>query len=200
MSRRAPTRCETLPQMPDIPTTEPSSLRAGDTWRWTKSLPDYPATSWTLKYRFKSHILPGFQVTATAAGAAHSVTVSAATTGGYLAGDYAWTAWVENVGGESYTIASGIVTVEPDLRAGGAADVLDTRSHARKALAAIESWIENKSPAVASYVIGDRQMRYIPIPELIKLRQAYRHEVIAEDNAARVAAGLGSRGRIQFRT
>ena len=38
----------------DIPENEPDTLRAGDTWKWTRTLADYPASAWTLKYRFKS--------------------------------------------------------------------------------------------------------------------------------------------------
>ncbi len=38
--------------MTDIPTTEPLSFHADDTVKWKKSLGDYPATSWTLKYFF----------------------------------------------------------------------------------------------------------------------------------------------------
>jgi hypothetical protein len=31
------------------PSDEPARLRAGDTWKWTRSLADYPAGTWTLK-------------------------------------------------------------------------------------------------------------------------------------------------------
>jgi len=37
-----------------IPSDEPARLRAGDTWKWTRTLGDYPAGTWTLKYRFKN--------------------------------------------------------------------------------------------------------------------------------------------------
>ena len=38
--------------MATTPTTEPASITAGDTLTWQKTLADYPATVWTLKYRF----------------------------------------------------------------------------------------------------------------------------------------------------
>ena len=35
----------------EIPNTEPATLRVGDTWKWTKDLPDFlPADTWALKY------------------------------------------------------------------------------------------------------------------------------------------------------
>jgi hypothetical protein len=60
---------------------------------------------------------------------------------------------------------------------------LDARTHAEKTLAALEAWIENHDPAVASYQIGDRQMQYISITDLLKLRDVYRREVRATSAA-----------------
>lgn len=184
--------------MPDIPTTEPTSLRAGDTWKWTRSLSDYPAPSWVLKYRFKSPA-GGFEITATASGADHAVTVAAATSGAYVAAEYSWVAWVEGGSSEKYTVDQGTTTVEPDYRAGTAAAALDDRSHARKVLAAIEAWIEGHDPSVAEYEIAGRRMKYIPVGDLLKLRQRYKSEVAAEINAERLANGEGIGKSIQFR-
>ncbi len=185
--------------MTDIATTEPTRLRAGDTWKWSRSLADFPATSWTLKYRFKHPTAPGFEVVAVASGNDHLITVSAATSTGYAPGAWTWQAWVEGGSSEKYTIGAGALTIDADYRSGVATNVLDDRSHARKTLAAIESWIESRNPGVESYEIAGRQMRYVPIPELLKLRQLYKAEVDAEDAAARIAAGLATPRRIQFR-
>ena len=183
--------------MPDIPTTEPSSLRAGDTWKWTRTLADYPAGTWVLKYRFKS-AAGGFEVTASASGTTHSVVVAAETTAPYSAGAYTWVAWVES-GSEKFTVGSGNVTVEPDYRSGSAATALDDRSHAQKMLAAIEAWLESRDPGVAEYEIAGRRMKYIPPAELIKMRNRYQSEVLAETNAAKLAKGEGIGRKLQFR-
>lgn len=183
----------------DIPTNVPAELRAGDTWKWTQSLADYPAsTPWTLKYRFKSPTA-GFEVTANTAGDDYSVTVTASTTAGYAAGTYTWIAWVEGGTSEKYTVDTGVTTLDADYRSGTATAGLDDRSHARKTLAAIESWIESRNPGVAEYEIAGRRMKYIPIPDLLKLRQAYKTEVAAEDAAEAIRNGLGTARRIQFR-
>lgn len=181
----------------DIPTNEPSILRAGDTWKWTRSLPDWPASAWTLKYRAKN-AAGGFEITAAASGDDFAVTVAAATTAAYAAGDYSWIAWVE-AGSEKFTVESGTWTVQPEYRAGLATVALDDRSHARKALAAIEGWIEGNDLTAAEFTLGDRRIKNIPIPELIKLRQRYLQEVAAEDAAAALARGEGSGRRIQIR-
>lgn len=184
--------------MADIPTNEPDALRAGDTWKWTRTLPDYPAGVWTLKYRFKN-AAGGFEIVASASGTDHAVSVSAATTAPYPVGKYSWIAWVEGGSSEKYTVDSGSLEVLPDYRAGASSVALDDRSHAQKVLAAVETWLETRDPAVAEYEIAGRRMKYIPIGELLKLRSRYQNEVAAEKNAAALARGEGIGRKIQFR-
>lgn len=182
----------------DIPTTEPVLLRAGDTWAWTKTLDDYPAPAWTLKYLFKS-AAGGFEIVTAASGSDHAVSVSAATSAGYAAIEYSYVGWVEGGSSEKYTVVSGVCTVLPDYRKTDASIALDNRSHARKMLAAIEAWLEDRDPGVAEYEIAGRRMKYVPIAELIKLRNRYQTEVASEVAAASLAAGLGTGRKIQFR-
>lgn len=183
--------------MTDIPTTEPTRLRAGDTWKWTRSLADYPAPAWTLKYRMKS-ASRGFEIVAAASGSDHAVTVSSATSAAIVADAYTWIAWVES-GTEKYTVAQGALTVDPDYRASGAAVGIDARSHARKMLAAIEAWLESRDPGVAEYEVSGRRMKYHALGDLIKLRIRYQQEVASEEAAERLARGEGLGRRVQFR-
>ncbi len=180
----------------DIPANEPSSLRAGDTWKWTRTLADYPAGTWTLKYRFKN-ATSYVEIVAGTSGTDHSVSVAAATTAAYVAGSYTWMAWVEGGTSEKYTVDTGTLEVDPDYRASTAA--YDGRSHARKMLDAIEAWLEARDPAVAEYEIAGRRMKYIPIAELVKLRNRYGLEVRNEEAAAAIAKGEGLGRKIQFR-
>ena len=183
--------------MADIPDNEPASLRIGDTWQWTRTLADYPAGTWTLKYRFKS-ASGGFEIVASASGTVHSVTVAAATTATYTAGSYTWIGWVES-GTEKFTVDTGNAELLPDYRAGLSTVALDDRSHAKKMVDAIEAWLESRDPAVAEYEIAGRRMKYIPIGDLIKLRSRYQSELSAEENAAKLARGEGIGRKIQFR-
>lgn len=172
-----------------VPTAVPASLRAGDTATWLRSLPDYPASDgWVLSYVL---VKTGTQIaiTATASGADHLVEVAAATTSGWAAGTYSWQERA-TLAGKVYTTATGTLAIVASFAA--AVGGLDARTHAEKTLAALESWIENHDPAVASYQIGDRQMQYISIPDLLKLRDAYRREV-------RATAAAPKSGRVYMR-
>lgn len=180
----------------EIPTDVPSALRAGDTWKWTRTLADYPAGTWTLKYRFKN-AAGGFEITATASGTDHAVTVAAATTGGYTAGTYQWVAWVES-GAEKFTVDQGSTVVEPDYRAGTATAALDDRSHARKMVAQLEAWIEAHGDGVQEYEIAGRRMKFDKAG-LIKQLEYYRGRVAGEDDAQRLADGKKSRRRLAVR-
>lgn len=183
--------------MADIPSQVPAVLRAGDTWRWTRSLADYPAGTWTLKYRFRN-AAAGFEVVATASGTDHSITVAAATTAAYAAGQYNWMGWVEN-GTVKYTVDEGVIEVQADYRTGVAAAALDDRSHAQTMVDKIVAWLESRDPAVAEYEIAGRRMQYIPIAELLKLRNYYQQEVNAEDARRKLARGEQIGRKIQFR-
>lgn len=177
------------------PTQEPASLTAGDTAKWRKSLPDHPpADGWQLAYTL---INAAGKITFNAVddGDGHLVNVPAATTAGWAAGAYAWRAQVLRLG-EAYTVASGTFTVLPAFSAA----TLDCRSHARKTLANIESYLENPgSIASHKYEIAGRSLQRFPLPELLSLRDRYRAEVAREDAAAQVGRGLPDRRRVLVR-
>ena len=174
--------------------TEPSSLNAGDTARWLKTLPDYPASAgWVLGYELVN-AATRIAFSSTAQDEAHLVNVPAATTAAWAPGAYQWRARVA-LGADVCTVATGQITIQPAF---GAA--VDARSHARRTLEAIEATLEGRATsATAEYQIAGRSMKYIPVPELITLRDRYRAEVRQEDAAARMAAGQGNPGRIYVR-
>ncbi len=183
-----------------VPSRIPATLQAGDTLTWQVSLTDYPASAgWTLKYRL-INAAGKIDISSSASGDDHLISVSAATSATYTPGAYSVTAYVENVGAtQRYTIESGMsATVAPNLAA-SSATTYDTRSSAAKALAAVNTWLETKSLAVAEYEILGRRMKYIPIAELLALRSKLQAEVGREDAAARAAAGLPSKSRLYVR-
>jgi hypothetical protein len=181
--------------MPEIATNEPLELRAGTTWAWRREdlTADYPASGgWALKYWFKKTGAAGanFSIDATAAGDAFAVSVLAATSAAYGAGDYTWAALVTKAA-EIYEVDSGVLKVLP--RYDQVAN-LDDRTHPRKMLAQIEAALEGfaTSATVKSYTIGSRQVTRADVPDLLVLRDRYRAEVAAEDAAAGMANGLGN--------
>lgn len=178
-----------------IPTIEPPRIVAGDTAKWLKQLPDYPASAgWVLSYRL-INAASVIGVSSTASGADHLVNVPAATTAAWAAGSYDWRAQA-SLAGEVYTVGAGRVVVEPAF----GASPLDARSQARRMLDAIEATLEGRaSSSTAEYEIAGRRLKHIPIPELLVLRDRLRADVAREDAATALAAGQSPRGRISVR-
>jgi len=178
-----------------IPSVEPARLIAGDTVRWLRSLPDYPAgDGWLLAYTFVN-ATARFAVGATAQGDDHLVEASAASSANWPSGDYEWRARVTR-GAEAFTVGSGRATVVPAF----GATPMDTRSQARRALEAVEAAIEGRaSSTVAEYEIAGRRLKHLLPTELLALRDRLRVDVMREDAAERAAAGLAPRGRVMVR-
>ena len=178
----------------DIREGEPLSLVAGDTWTWTRSdlATDFPVASWTLAYAFKrrGETTAATVVAASGSGSVYTLTVAAATSAGYAAGTWDWTAYATRTSDSArVTVGSGALLVV----ANPATSTADTRSHAAKMLAAIEALLEGRSVAdVNSYSIKDRSLTKMTPAELVQWRSYYRNEVGREDEAARRASGRAS--------
>lgn len=180
-------------------TTLANLLFAGDTLDFETSVPDYPASDgWTLKYRLAPRAAgTAIDITASASGSDYIVQVAASTTISWAAGFYTWTAFVEK-SAERYTVGRGQLEIRPASSTLAAA--YDGRSHARKALDAIEAVIENRASLdQQEYAINGRSLKRMPIEQLLKLRQIYRAEVAGEEAAARLEAGLGAARKVQVR-
>ena len=176
-----------------IPTIEPSEVRAGDTWEWTRTLADWPASVWTLTYILHNATAKE-TIVATADGDDHSVSVAPAVTALIAAGRYDWIAQVSD-GVSRYQVDSGAMDVQPDLSAVAS---YDGRSHARIMLDALEAILEGRATdgdidtIRASYgeVTTERDRAL-----LTQLRAQYAAAVAAEDAAL---AG-GNSGFVQMR-
>lgn len=169
-----------------VPVREPAELRAGNTWVWRREdLADYPASTWTLKYRLKngeSHI----EITATADSDAFAVSVAAASTAAYQAGTYRWVAFVES-GSERHEIGAGWVTVKPSYNDDKA---LDDRTFAQVALEAVEAVLRgNPTYAQRSLQIAGRALERFKPAELRIERQRLKGEVYREQLAERMRNG-----------
>lgn len=179
-----------------IPATEPEKAIAGDTWQWTRSLADYPASTWSLAYHF-ANASHRFAVTTSADGDGFAVTVAAATTAAIMPGTYDGRAYA-TAGTQRFEVWRGQLVVEQDFAKAGAG--YDGRSHARKALDAIEAVIEGRATKdQESYSIEGRSLSRTPLADLMAFRNQYRAEVHREENAERVRRGLGSRSTIKVR-
>lgn len=172
-----------------VPTKEPTTVRAGDTWEWTTSLADYPAGTYTLTYTFWN-ASAAFTATASASGSDHLVDIAPATTVGYASGRYEWVARASD-GTDTYTVAAGVLQVLPAVGSS-----MDTRSHARKMLDAITATLESRATTdELDLVTASFNGRSMTRVELIKLRQHYLAAVNQEEQAAKLARGENT-GRI----
>jgi hypothetical protein len=171
-----------------IPSSEPQTLTAGETWVWTQTLSDYASTDgWTLKYALQARGQSLISIAASASGAGYLVNVAAATTVAYVAADYIWTAFVEKAA-ERYEVERGSITVLPSpLAAFGT-------THASRTLALIESALEGRIPrGLEQTNIDGQALSRIPIADLFRLRSYYATLVAAENNKLALASGLPNR-------
>lgn len=164
-----------------VPTTEPTSARAGDTWQWRREdlTADYPASAWTLTYYFRN-ASAYFDVTATADGDEFAITVAKATTAGKTVGEYDWTAVVESAT-ERFEIDSGRMEVLQNVATAAA---YDGRTFVRKMLDAVEAALLSKATAsqmdLVQAALADRSLQYKP-ESLMVLRSQLMSEVKRED-------------------
>lgn len=175
--------------MATTPTTEPATVVAGDTITWTKSFSDYPATTWTLKYRLLNSA-GKIDITASASGSDYLVSVSSTTSASYTAGDYDYIAWVEKAG-ERHTVGQGRITVTANL---ATANTFDGRSDARKIYEALMTAYQSAVASrafVAEYEVAGRRLKFNNKADWLTEINYWKAQVAAEDRAAALAAGLG---------
>lgn len=180
-----------------VPDQLPAEIRAGDTLTFTRSHADYPASDgWALAFKLIPSSGTPVSFEGTADGAGFTVTVAASTTAGWPAGRYIWIETV-SLSGARHGVDTGEVLVLPDLAAMSGA--YDGRSFARKMLEAIEAALVSAATASQLDLIdvtfagrGQKRDR----ATLIKARDLYRREVLAEERAAGIKPG---RGRVLLR-
>lgn len=167
---------------PTVSWGEPSRPRAGDTWLWKRTIPDYPnSEGWTPKYAIRgTDALVWDAGWAVAAGEEWTFTIPAASTA-LTPGTYEWALIVTGSGayaGRVATVESGVFEVLPNLDTAGPGD---RRSHAVKTLEIIEAAIEGRLTSdMEEYVIMGRQVKRIPARDLVRLRGVYRAKVYRE--------------------
>lgn len=156
--------------MPDL--NLPAKIRAGDTLKFTDTVPDYPATDgWTLHYVL---INTEQKITFNASGAAYDFNEAISASANWKEGDYTWQAYVDGVSGERHTVGTGEVTVLPDFTKGPR----DQRHHVEKVLAAIEATLEGKASSDQENVqIGNRAIKRFSPEQLLMWRDRYKAEL-----------------------
>ena len=182
-----------------IPTSEPASIIAGNTVKWTKSLPDYlPADGWVLTYAL---VISGNQkiITATDNGdGTHLATIAAADSANYTADIYHWQAYVTK-GTDRYPAGTGRVEVKPKFATQTSGH--DARSHVKKVLEALEATILGKaSEDQLSLTVNGRTLQQMLPGDLIKWKNHY--EILYKQELQKEAStngnGIASKGQVRF--
>jgi hypothetical protein len=170
---------------------------AGDTLDNKYSLSAFKASDgWTLKFRLIPNVAgpAPIQLTCTASGDDFLLQLGPTSTANWTPGDYGAAVWVEKSGArysvETDPSVPGQVTILPNPQT---VTVLDTRSDARKNLAAIEAFLGGRaSNAVQEYEINGRRLVNYKPAELITLASYFRRQVSQEEVAAALASGMGN--------
>lgn len=180
-----------------IPTIEPAEITVGDRVQWTKTLPDFPATSegWTLTYYLRANVPGGtIDIVASASVNDYSVDVAPAVSALWTPAVYFWESYVSK-SGDRKKAGEGRIELLPNFSA--IELPYDGRSHARRCLESIEAVIEGRATRddlkYAFSAVG-RSVEKMPTADLIMLRDYYLTEVKSEEAKANLLA-TGSTGR-----
>lgn len=187
-------------------TTEPATIVAGDrvAWKRVDLGSDYPPATYDLKYAARAEGSateeggePDIQITATGSGSDFLIEVSKTTTAVWEPGRYHWQAYiVRKSDSERVTLTSGQFEIIANRTLSGD----DPRTHVRKVLDAIEAVIEHRATQdQMRHMIAGRELWKTPIPDLLVLRDRYRHELASEETANKIAARLGNPSRMGIR-
>jgi len=157
---------------PTIPTIEPTSARAGDSWLWTAggSFASYPATDgWALTYELRGAqkiTLGSIAGEVTANGTGWDVVVPASRTAGFSADSCQFAA----------VLALPDLELLPSLVLAGAGDMVEwARTQLANVNKAIASRIAGDEPE--GYTIDGEQVVRIPLEKLFALRIRFSNEI-----------------------
>lgn len=178
----------------------PAQIRAGDTVKWRDDAArdnlgnPIDSGSWTLTYYLRTNTASeGATVVGVPFGQGWELTIAAATSAGFDAGQWFWQA-VATSGSDSVTLGAGQLEVLPALNYSGQPAAFDGRTQAQKDLDAVQAAVRAMvaGGAVAEYSIGSRRLKKMEMADLLQLESKLKAEVKREQAAALAANGLGN--------
>lgn len=162
-----------------VPIGEPESLVAGDSWRWTRPIADFPPSEgWTATYYLTGAYSVAIPTTPRIPTQDFEVHYLPAASGLVLSGVYRWVLSVTN-GTDSYSADSGEFTILANPNVG---DSVDARDAAEKTLAVLKLEIAARlgtgtGGAHESYSIEGRSISKVSLNDLYSLKNKYAREV-----------------------
>lgn len=175
---------------------EPTQIAKGEQAAWTRTFDDFPASLYSLEYRFRSSVGVGLNVAATADGDAFDALITATASAAFGGtGLYTWQAWLTEIAetNNKFVVAEGRTRVT----AGYAHDSLaavDERTDARKILDALKAArINSATGTQLSYEIstpaGTRRVQQMSPKELDDAISRWTGIVANEEASERVRQG-----------
>ena len=186
----------------DIPEIEPEVLTAGDLATWKISADDYlPVDGWVLTYTLINSA-GKISITGSDNGDGyHLVSVAAATTAAYTAGDYRWQAYVTKAAtSERYTLRRGEMEIRADFA--GESGGYDGRGDWQKIVEQMEAalvTLTTSNATVATLSFNGRSVTYRSAEELIKALSYARTRARQDEQLDKLRDGLPAGNRIQIR-
>ncbi len=178
----------------------PAQIRAGDTVKWRDQAgrdnlgTEITSASWTLTYYLRTNTASeGATVVGVTYGQGWEVSIPAATSAGFDAGQWYWQA-IATAGSEKVTLGAGQLEVLAALNYAGAPGAFDGRTQAQKDLDAVQAAIRTmiSGGAVQEYTIGNRRLKKMEMADLLTLEGKLKAEVKREQAAQLAANGLGN--------
>ena len=174
--------------------TEPTSVTQGEQIEWKRTFCDYPATEWTLEYRYRGPDT-GFNITATADGSAFDAVLTSAMSAAADPGDWKWQAWATNIADTAIKLMldAGDIKVFQGFASANTAEI-DLRTDAKKTLDAIDAaLLAFANSDIQEYEIttpaGNRHVKRSDKSQLTAQRKYWAGIVSRENLAERVKNG-----------
>ena len=168
----------------------PTAITAGLSFETTIALSDYPAPTWDLSLYLRGPV--NADIAATDDSTSHKLTIPAATSEDFTAGQY-WYSLRVTDGTDTFEIEKGTINVLPDLLSKEAG--YDGRSQAEIALAAIDAVLANRATMDQErYRINNRELYRTNIGDLLKLRSYYA-AIVSRERQAGASGGVRTFGR-----
>jgi hypothetical protein len=178
----------------------PSQIRADNTVKWRDDAGvdvfgnAITSATWTLTYYLRTNTASeGATVVGSAYGIGWEMTISAATSAGFDAGQWFWQA-IATYNSEKITLGVGQLEVLAALNYTSTPGAFDGRTQAQKDLEAVQAAIRTivAGGVVQEYRIGTRNLKKYEMTDLLMLEGKLKAEVKREQAAQLQANGLGN--------
>lgn len=169
--------------------SEPTKINAGDTVEFTKSLPDYPASTYDLFYKIIGRNAISAAIEATADGDDFEITIASSVTQNFAKGQYRLVGYVTGASSFQKTIYD--APLEIDTNYAAATAVTDTREFWQKIIDALQAAMQSRASIVQSAMtvpgLTGKTIQYLTLKEqqeALAYAEYKLSQVIANQNQA----------------